>query len=73
MAALISATSLSAESLGLGNTIGSIAAGMDADIVAFDGNPLQDVTAARRAMFVMKTGKVFVNRIAESATKNKAH
>lgn len=61
MAALISATSLSAESLGLANTTGSIAPGMDADIVAFDGNPLQDVTAARRAVFVMKAGKVFLN------------
>jgi imidazolonepropionase-like amidohydrolase len=61
MAALISATSLSAESLGLANTTGSIAAGMDADIVAFDGNPLQDVTAARRAVFVMKAGRVFLN------------
>lgn len=66
MAALISATSLSAESLGLANTTGSIAAGMDADIVAFDGNPLEDVTAARRALFVMKAGKVLVNRVAES-------
>jgi imidazolonepropionase-like amidohydrolase len=73
MAAIISATSLSAESLGLGNTIGSIAIGMDADIVAFDGNPLQDVTAARRAVFVMKAGKVFLNRVPESATKDPAH
>jgi imidazolonepropionase-like amidohydrolase len=73
MAALISATSLSAESLGLGNSIGSIAARMDADIVAFDGNPLQDVTAARRAVFVMKAGKVFLNRLPESATKDPAH
>jgi imidazolonepropionase-like amidohydrolase len=67
MTALISATSLSAESLGLGNTTGSIAPGMDADIIAFDGNPLQDVTTARRAVFVMKAGKVFVNRAHESA------
>ncbi|HTA70625.1 MAG TPA: amidohydrolase family protein [Bryobacteraceae bacterium] len=61
MAALISATSLSAESLNLGNQIGSIAPGMQADIVAFDGNPLQDVTAAGRAVFVMKGGKVYEN------------
>jgi imidazolonepropionase-like amidohydrolase len=67
VAALISATSLSAESLGLANTTGSIATGMEADIVAFDGNPLQDVTAARRAVFVMKAGRVFVNRARESA------
>ena len=61
MAALISATSLSAESLNLGDQIGSIAPGMQADIVAFDGNPLQDVTAAGRAVFVMKGGKVYEN------------
>jgi imidazolonepropionase-like amidohydrolase len=66
MAALISATSLSAESLGLGSATGSIAPGMDADIIAFDGNPLQDVTAARRVLFAMKAGKVFVNRLQES-------
>lgn len=72
LAALISATSLSAESLGLGSTTGSIAPGMDADIVAFDGNPLRDVTAARRALFVMKAGKIFVNRAAES-TANVTH
>lgn len=68
MAALISATSLSAESLGLGNVVGSIAAGMQADIVAFDGNPLTDVNAAHRVVFVMKAGKVFRNRIAEAAS-----
>jgi imidazolonepropionase-like amidohydrolase len=61
MAALISATSLSAQSLNLGDQIGSIAAGMQADIVGFDGNPLQDVNAARRAVFVMKGGQVVEN------------
>ena len=62
MAALESATSISAESMNMQNQIGSIAPGMEADIVGFDGNPLQDVTAARRAVFVMKGGKVFENR-----------
>ncbi len=61
MAAIVSATSLSAESLGLRDKIGAIAAGMEADIVAMDGNPLQDVTAVRRVVFVMKGGKVFEN------------
>lgn len=61
MAALVSATSLSAESLGLQDRIGAIAPGMEADIVAMDGNPLQDVTAPRRVVFVMKGGKVFEN------------
>ncbi len=69
MAALISATSLSAESLNMGDQIGSIAPGMDADIVAFDGNPLQDVNAARRAVFVMKGGHVFEN-LSHTAKRN---
>jgi imidazolonepropionase-like amidohydrolase len=62
MAALESATSISAESMSMGDQIGSIAPGMQADIVGFDGNPLQDVKAARRAVFVMKAGKVYENR-----------
>jgi imidazolonepropionase-like amidohydrolase len=62
MAALESATSISAESLNLGDQIGSLAPGMQADIVGFDGDPLQDVNAARRAAFVMKGGKVYDNR-----------
>jgi imidazolonepropionase-like amidohydrolase len=61
MQALISATSLSAESLNLGNEIGSIAPGMQADIVGFDGDPLKDVYAAGRAVFVMKGGKIYEN------------
>jgi imidazolonepropionase-like amidohydrolase len=61
MAALVSATSLAAESMNMGNQIGSIAPGMQADIIAFDGNPLQDVTAAGRVVFVMKGGKVHEN------------
>jgi len=61
MQALISVTSLSAESLGMGDQIGSIGAGMQADIVAFDGNPLNDANAAARAVFVMKGGKVYEN------------
>jgi imidazolonepropionase-like amidohydrolase len=61
MAALISATSLSAQSLNLGNQIGSLAPGMEADLVAFDGNPILDVSAAGRAVFVMKSGVVIKN------------
>jgi imidazolonepropionase-like amidohydrolase len=45
--------------LGLDKQIGSIAPNLEADIIATDGNPLTDVTAARRVLFVMKDGKVF--------------
>ena len=68
MRALISATSLSAESLQLANEIGSIAPGMQADIVGFDGDPLKDVYAAGRAVFVMKGGKVYENAARGSKT-----
>jgi imidazolonepropionase-like amidohydrolase len=61
MAALMSVTSVSAESLGLKDRIGTIATGLDADIIAMDGDPLRDVTAARRVVFVMKGGKVYEN------------
>jgi imidazolonepropionase-like amidohydrolase len=72
MDALISATSLSAESLGMGNQIGSIAPGFEADLVATDGNPLDDITAVRRVVFVMKGGKVYKNipRSAGSSAPN---
>jgi len=62
MAALESATSISAASMNMGGQIGALAPGMLADIVGFDGDPLRDVNAARRAAFVMKGGKVFENR-----------
>jgi imidazolonepropionase-like amidohydrolase len=68
MAALISVTSLSAQSLNLGDQIGSIAPGMQADIVGFDGDPLKDVYAAGRAVFVMKGGKVYENDARGSKT-----
>jgi imidazolonepropionase-like amidohydrolase len=59
MDAIISGTSLAAESLGLRDKIGSIAEGMDADIVAVAGNPLDDITVVRKVSFVMKGGRVF--------------
>jgi imidazolonepropionase-like amidohydrolase len=61
MDALISATARSAESLGMSDTIGTLAAGYEADLVATDGNPLDDITAVRRVVFVMKGGKVYRN------------
>jgi imidazolonepropionase-like amidohydrolase len=59
MAALISATSLAAESLRMSEHIGAIAPGMQADIIALDGDPLADITAVRRVAFVMKGGQVY--------------
>jgi len=61
MDALESAGSVAAESLGLGDRIGTIAKGYEADLVAVEGNPLEDITAVRRVVFVMKGGKVYRN------------
>jgi imidazolonepropionase-like amidohydrolase len=61
MDALMSGTSVSAESLGMADRIGSLAPGMEADIVATTGNPLDDITAVRKVAFVMKHGKVYKN------------
>ena len=63
MAALISANSLGAEALGMADQIGSIAPGMQADIIALNGDPLKDITAVRRVAFVMKGGVVYRNDI----------
>ena len=61
MAAMVSANSRGAEALGLGDQIGSIAPGFQADIIALDGDPLKDITAVRRVVFVMKGGIVYKN------------
>jgi imidazolonepropionase-like amidohydrolase len=59
MAAIVSATSLAAESLNLDKTIGRIATGYQADIIAVDGDPTTDITALTRVMFVMRDGKIY--------------
>jgi imidazolonepropionase-like amidohydrolase len=59
MDALLSGTSVAAEALGLGKEIGSIAPGYHADLVATDGNLLDDITAVRRVVFVMKGGQIY--------------
>jgi imidazolonepropionase-like amidohydrolase len=61
MTAMVSAQFLGAEALGMSDQIGSIAPGLQADIIALDGDPLQDITAVRRVVFVMKGGVVYKN------------
>jgi imidazolonepropionase-like amidohydrolase len=59
MEAIKAGTSVAAELLGQSAEIGHLATGMLADIVAVEGDPLQDITALQRVIFVMKDGSVF--------------
>lgn len=61
MSAMVSANSLAAEAMRMGDRIGSIAPGYEADIIALDGDPLKDIRAVRRVVFVMKGGVVYNN------------
>lgn len=58
MQAIECATRINAEILGKSSSIGTIEAGKLADLIAVEGNPLEDITELRRVRFVMKRGQV---------------
>jgi imidazolonepropionase-like amidohydrolase len=58
------ATINDADLLGWADKVGAIEPGKWADIIAVDGDPLQDVTTLERVKFVMKTGAVVKNEYA---------
>jgi imidazolonepropionase-like amidohydrolase len=72
MDAIVSATSMSARSLGLDKAIGTLAAGYEADLIAVEGDPTADITAVTRVVFVMKGGKVY-KHVAPSAARGSHH
>lgn len=53
------ATTHAAQLLKHEKDLGSIAPGKYADVVAVDGNPLDDITLLQHVQFVMKEGKVY--------------
>jgi len=57
--ALRAATLVDAELLGWQDRIGSVEPGRFADIIAVEGNPLDDIGAVRRVRFVMKGGEIY--------------
>jgi imidazolonepropionase-like amidohydrolase len=59
--AIQSATVNDADLLGWSDKIGSLEAGKWADIIAVDGDPLQDITTLQHVKFVMKGGQVYKN------------
>jgi imidazolonepropionase-like amidohydrolase len=59
MAAIVSATRVNAEILGLSDRAGTVEAGKWADLIAVAGDPLADMSALGRVVFVMKAGTVY--------------
>jgi imidazolonepropionase-like amidohydrolase len=60
--ALKSATSIAARLLHQESSIGKVQQGLFADLIAVDGNPVQEIGALRRVRFVMKGGTVAFTR-----------
>jgi len=57
--ALVSATSRAAEALFMADDVGDLKPGLKADIIAVDGDPLEDISALGRVVFVMKGGTIY--------------
>jgi imidazolonepropionase-like amidohydrolase len=60
--AITSATTSTADALGLGDHLGAIAPGFDADIIAVRGDPAADIAAIQNVIFVMRGGVAFPGR-----------
>jgi imidazolonepropionase-like amidohydrolase len=43
----------------MSDRIGSLMEGYEADLIALDGDPVADITAVRRVVFVMRGGVVY--------------
>lgn len=61
--AIQAATNHAAELLGLGDQIGIIKQGYDADIILLEQNPLQNIGALHDLLFIMNNGKIIKNRL----------
>jgi len=61
MEAIKAATTSAADLLGMSSKIGSITTGKFADIIAVDGDPLQDIKTMKNITFIMKEGKIYTN------------
>ena len=58
METIQSATISTAKMLDIDSTLGSIEVGKIADLIAVNGDPIQDINVMEKISFVMKEGKV---------------
>jgi imidazolonepropionase-like amidohydrolase len=63
MEAIQSATSVAAECLGISNRTGAIRAGLEADLVVVERNPLKELSGLADVLLVINDGKVALNRL----------
>ena len=64
MDAIKAATSLAARCLGIDQRTGALKAGLEADLIAVDRDPLADVAALRDVVLIVNNGRLAVNRLA---------
>jgi hypothetical protein len=57
---IVGATDVAAEVTRLGNLTGKLVPGLEADLAAFEGNPLEDVRAFAKPVYVMARGREHV-------------
>lgn len=68
--ALLSATATAAELLGMQEDLGTVEEGKLADLVAVEGNPLEDINVMRNVHFVMKGGQIILRKGEEKTHEN---
>ena len=61
--AIRSATAVAADCLGIAQRVGTLRAGMEADLVVVERNPLDDISALQDAVIVIADGRVALKRI----------
>ncbi len=61
MDAIVSATGVGAKAIGLGEKTGTITPGKWADLIAVEGDPLQQISILQKVPFVMKGGEIIKN------------
>jgi len=61
MDVIVAATRNGAECIGIEDKVGTLTPGKIADIIALDGNPLEDIKAVKRVAYVMRKGSTFLH------------